>query len=190
MARKVKVDFSGVQAYKRCEEGIHTAKLVQIDEGTTQGGDDMLKATFEVTKGESQGARVFDNFVLTEKALWKLKLFLTEIGQKSEGKVAIDLDKLVGKLVNIDVTHEEYNGQLRARINSYSSATTAPVDDGFDDDFDDDEEEEEIQEEAPKPAEKPKKSADKKEKQKKVEKQPEPEEDDDDWEDDEDWEDA
>lgn len=180
MSRKVKIDFSGVQAYKRCEEGIHTAKLVQIDEGTTQSGDDMLKATFEVTKGESQGARVFDNFVLTEKALWKLKLFLTEIGQKSEGKVAIDLDKLVGKIVNIDVTHEEYNGQLRARINSYSSATTAPVDDGFDDEFDDDdEEEEEIQEEAPKSAEKPKKSAEKK-----------PEEDDDDWEDDEDWEDA
>lgn len=189
MARKVKVDFSGVQAYKRCEEGIHTAKLIQINEGTTQGGDDMLKATFEVTKGESQGARVFDNFVLTEKALWKLKLFLTEIGVKSEGKIVLDLEKLVGKTVNIDVTHEEYNGQLRARINSYSSATTAPVDDDFDDEFDDDEEEEEVQEEAPKPAEKPKKSAEKKEK-KSEKKQPEPEEDDDDWEDDEDWEDA
>lgn len=186
MAKKVKIDFTGVQAYKRCEEGIHTAKLVAIDQGTTQGGDDMLKATFEVTKGESQGARVFDNFVLSDKALWKLKLFLTEIGVKSEGKIVLDLEKLVGKTVNIDVTHEEYNGQLRARINSYTSATAAPADDDFDDDND---EEEEVQEEAPKPAEKPKKSAEKKEK-KPEKKQPEPEEDDDDWEDDEDWEDA
>ena len=110
MARKVKVDFSNVQSYKRCEEGIHTAKLVQLDEGTTQGGDDMLKAVFEVIKGDSKGARVFDNYVLTDKALWKFKNALTAMGVKADGKIAVDLDKLIGKVVNIEVTHEEYNG--------------------------------------------------------------------------------
>lgn len=174
MARKVKLDFTGVQAYKKCEEGIHVAKLIQIDEGTTQSGDDMLKATFEVTQGDSKGARVFDNFTLTEKALWKLKLFLTSIGVKSEGKIAVDLDKLVGKTVNIEVGNEDYNGQTRAKILSYSAIAVAA---------DDDEEEDEEEEE--KPAKKDKKSKpDKKEAPKK-----ESEEDDDDWEDDEDWED-
>lgn len=176
MARKVKIDFTGVQAYKKCEEGIHVAKLIQLDEGTTQGGDDMLKATFEVTKGDSQGARVFDNFVLSEKALWKLKLFLTSIGVKSEGKIVLELDRLIGKSVNIEVGNEEYNGQVRAKILSYTALATAEVDDDDDED---------VEEEAPK-----KKPEKKSESKKKPEKQPAPEEDDDDWEDDEDWEDA
>lgn len=163
MARKVKVDFSNVQSYKRCEEGIHTAKLVQLDEGTTQGGDDMLKAVFEVIKGDSKGARVFDNYVLTDKALWKFKNALTAMGVKADGKIAVDLDKLIGKVVNIEVTHEEYNGQIRARIGEYTPVASA------DDDFEDDDD---MDEPAPAPAP-----------TKKVE--PEPDDDDD-----EDWEDA
>lgn len=164
MARKKKFDFTNVQSFKRCEEGIHTVKLVQIDEGTSQAGDDMLKATFEVVSGNSKGARVFDNFVLTDKALWKLKMMLQGMGIKCDGKIALDLDKIVGKLVDVEVAHEEYNGQKRARIMEYSKVM---VED--DDDIDDDDEEE-VVEEAPK----------------KNKKQPEPEEDDDD---DEDWED-
>ena len=178
MGRKVKLDFTNVEAYKKCEEGTHTAKLVAIDEKTTQAGDDMLAATFEVTKGDSSGARVFDNFTLTSKALWKLKLFLTAAGVKAEGKIAIELDKLIGKVVDIEVVHEEYNGQTRARIISYTKVASAATDD----DEDDDDDEDEIVEEAPKkkPAEKSK-----------PEKKPEPKpDDDDDWEDDEDWEDA
>jgi hypothetical protein len=104
-----------------------------------------------------------------------LKLFLTAAGIKAEGKIAIELDKLIGKIVDIEVVHEEYNGQTRARIISYTKVTTA-TDDGEDDD-----DEDEIIEEAPKkkPVEKSK-----------PEKKPEPKPDDDDWEDDEDWEDA
>lgn len=174
MARKVKVDFTNVEAYKKCEEGIHTAKLVAIEEKTTQAGDDMLAATFEVTKGDSSGARVFDNFTLTSKALWKLKLFLNAIGVNSEGKVAIDLDKLVNKIVDIEVVHEDYNGQARARILGYSKVAGSKVEDNDEDD------EDEVEVEAPKkkPTKKPEK--------KPVEKKPE---EDDDWEDDEDWED-
>lgn len=135
MGRKVKLDFSNVETYKKCEEGTHTAKLTQIDKGTTQAGDDMLKAVFEVVSGNSKGARVFENFALTDKALWKFKMCLSAMGIKADGKIAIDLDNLIGKTVDIDVAHEEYNGQVRARIQGYSSCAS-------DDDFDDDEDEE------------------------------------------------
>lgn len=177
MARKKKFDFTNVQSYKRCEEGIHTVKLIQLDEGTSQAGDDMLKATFEViSAGNSKGARVFDNFVLTDKALWKFKMCLQGMGVKCDGKIAVDLDKLIGKVVDVDVAHEEYNGQKRARILEYSKVVVEEEDD--EDDFDDDDEDE-VEEEAPK--------SKKKEKPKK---QPEPEDEDEDDEDDEDWEDA
>lgn len=185
MARKVNLDFTGVESYKLCEEGIHTVKLIKIDEGTTQAGDDMLKATFEVTKGESAGARVFENFTLTSKALWKLKLFLAAIGMKTDGKVAIDLDKLINKVCDIEVAHEEYGGQIRPRILNYSKASTATsvTDEDEDEDEDTISEEAEVEEEKPKKSKKPtaKKPAPKKPESKK-------DEDEDDWEDDEDWE--
>lgn len=185
--RKVKVDFTNVESYGKCAEGIHTAKIVDIEETTSQAGDDMLKITFEVVSGESKGCKLFDNCVLTEKALWKFQLLLKALGMRCEGKLAIDLDKLIGKLVDVEVSHEEYNGQTRARVNDFTKAGTKSSA-GMDDDIDDEDEDEEVEEveEKPKKAEKKPVS-----KAKKAAKKPEPEEDEDDedWDDEEDEED-
>ena len=140
MARRVKLDMTGVESYTRCPEGEWLAKLSSIEEGTVQGsGDDCLKARFEVIKGSAEGCAVFETFSLTEKALWKLKGFLEAIGMKANGKLNLDLDKLEGKVCIIDVIHDEYNGQKRAKIASYLK----PVEDDEDEEEDDDEEEEE-----------------------------------------------
>ena len=168
MARKIKVDMTNVESYGKCDEGIHTAKIASIEQTTSQGGDDMLKVIFEVVKGKSKGAKVFDNFVLTEKALWKFQLLLKALKIKCDGKLAIDLDKLEGKLVDIEVAHEEYQGQMRARVNDYTIAGTKATDSDTDyDEDDEDDEEEEEEEEAPKKA--------KKSSKKPVRKKPEPE---------------
>ena len=170
MARRVKLDMTGVESYTRCPEGEWLAKLSSIEEGTVQGsGDDCLKARFEVIKGSAEGCAVFETFSLTEKALWKLKGFLEAIGMKANGKLSLDLDKLEGKVCIIDVIHDEYNGQKRAKIASYLK----PEDDEEDEEEDEDEEEEEI----------PRKSA--KKAPAKPAKKSKPVEDDDDDEDDE-----
>lgn len=178
MAKKMKLDFTGVESYVKCEEGQHVVKLMEIEETESQAGNDMLNATFQVVRGNSTGAKLYDNFVLTEKALWKLQSFLTAIGMKAEGRVTIDLDKLIGKTCIVEVAHEEYEGKTRARIQEFKKLSAAKKDELDDDDDIDDEEEEE--EETPKKKSKPsKKPAPKK---KKVE-----EDDDEDWDDD-DWE--
>lgn len=144
MARRMKLDMTGVESYTRCPEGEWLAKLSSIEEGTVQGsGDDCLKARFEVIKGSAKGCNVFETFSLTEKALWKLKGFLEAIGMKSNGKISIDLDKLEGRICIIDVIHDEYNGTKRAKISQYIK----PEDE--DDEADEDDEEEEEEEEAP-----------------------------------------
>lgn len=117
--RVKKLDFTGIESFIRCEEGQHVAKLSRLDDKQSQAGDDMLVGVFEVVKGESKGSRVYENFPLTQKALWKLKSFLEAVGIKAEGKVNLDLDKLVGKQCIIEVSHEEYNGVTRARINAF-----------------------------------------------------------------------
>lgn len=182
MARKRKFDMSKVESFKRCAEGIHTAKIVEVQENTTQAGDDMLTMAFEVIKGDSKGARVYDNFVLTDKVLWKLKQLLQTLGIKCDGKIVLDLDKLVGKVCDITVFHEEYNGKLKARIDEYTAIKRESSDDDEYDDEDEDDTEDSEPEEKPEPKKAPAKKAAAKGKKK-----PEPEADDDeddDWDDD------
>lgn len=174
MARKLKVDFTGVESYSRCSEGIHRAKVAEIQEKTSQGGDDMLQIAMEVVSGADKGCRVFDNCVLSDKALWKFKQLLSALGIKCDGKVAVDLDGLIGKTCDIEVFHEEYNGQARAKISNYSKVTTS-VD--TDDDDDDDDNEEEDEEEV-KPSKKPKAAPVKTSAKKKPVKKEEPEDED------------
>lgn len=129
-----KIDFTGVESFTRCEEGQHVAKLSRLEDRQSQAGDDMLVGVFEVVRGESKGSKVYENFPLTQKALWKLKSFLEVIGVKAEGRVKIDLDKLVGRQCIIEVGHEEYNGVTRAKINAFLPLKKdEPVDVGDDD---------------------------------------------------------
>lgn len=141
MATK-KLDFTGVENFTRCDEGQHIAKLTKLEEKQSQAGDDMLVGTFEVIKGDSKGSKVFENFPLTQKALWKLKTYFEAIGVKAEGKIKIDLDKLIGRVCIIEVIHEEYNGSLRAKISTFlplkKDEPTPDKDDDDDDDYEDD----------------------------------------------------
>lgn len=188
MARVKKLDFTGVESYTKASEGIHTAKVAEILEKTSQGGDDMLQFKFEIIKGDDKGSAVFESFVLTDKALWKFKAFLQAIGMKADGKLKIDLDKLIGKVCDIEVFWEEYNGQTRAKISDYYKAGKGGKveDEDLDDEDEDDTDDEEEEEEAPKKKAPAKKTPAKKAPAKK---KPEPEDDDEDEEEDEDDED-
>ena len=181
--RKLKVDMTGVESYTRCSEGEHVAKVKKVEMGTVQGsGDDCIKAVFEVLKGNDKGCQVFETFSLSEKALWKLKSFLQAIGIKADGKLTLDLDKLENKVCIIDVIHEEYNGQKRAKISSYLKDSADEDEEEEDEEEEEDDDEDEEEEEAPKS----KKSSTKKSAPaKKGKKQPEPEDDDEDDEDEE-----
>lgn len=185
--RRKKLDFTGIEAYVKCAEGQHVVKLVEIEETESQAGNDMLNATFQVTKGASTGAKLYDNFVLTEKALWKLQSFLVAIGMKADGKVVLDLDKLIGKTCIVEVAHEEYEGKTRARIQEFLklSAKASDDDEVEDEDLEDEDFEEEEEEPAPKkkskPSSKPSKPAAKPKKK--------PVDDDDEDFEDEDWDD-
>lgn len=199
-SRKHKVDFTGVEAFNKPAEGKHKAKISKVEETTSQGGNDMFKVTFEVVAGPSKGCRVVENYPLIDTALWKLKSLLQAIGMKADGRVQIDLDKMEGKVLEINVYYEDYNGQERAKVSDTNKFIAEAEDD--DDDEDDveeeaeepeDEEEEEEEEEEPKKksskgsTKKPAKSSDKKS-GKKAKKEPEPEPEDD-WDDDDDWDD-
>ena len=182
-SKKVKVDFTGVESFQRPSEGEHVVKIVSADMKQSQGGNDMIVVAFEVTKGAEKGARVFENYPLAENALWKLKGMLQAIGMKCDGKVQLDLDKLIGKICIVSVADDEYNGQVRSRVQECKKLAAASEDEDADD-FDEDDEDEE--DEAPK-----KKASAKKESKpaskKKAPMNPPEEDEDEDEDDDEDW---
>lgn len=176
--RVVSVDMTGVETFSKVSEGIHTVRVKEINTSTTQAGDDALQVVFEVTKGNDKGGRVFETFTLIDKALWKFKAFLKAIGVKHEGKIKIDLDKLIGKICDIEVFWNEYNGQTYAKISDYFPIGKT----AYDEEEDEEEEQEEEQEEV-KPVKRGRPA-----KNKKPIKKEEPEEDeeeDDDFDDDE-----
>ena len=187
MARKTKVDFTGVESYNIPEEGKKQVRILKVEETTSQGGNDVLKFTFEVIKGDDKGCRVIESFSLADNALWKLKSLLQALGMKCDKKVTLDLDKLEGRELVIEVKHEEYNGTTRAKSNAFFKVGSLNEDE--DDDSDDSEEDDDEDEEEEKPVKKSKKED---KKPSKKSKKPEPEdedEDEDDWEDEDDEED-
>ena len=174
MSRTMKLDFTGVESFLRASEGEHIVKIAAADIKQSQGGNDMIVVQFEVVRGDDKGARVFENYPLVETALWKLKGLLQAIGMKADGKVQIDLDRLIGKTCIINVFHEEYEGKVRAKVESVRKFTADVEEDADDEDEDEDEQ--------PKKAEKSKPA--------KKEKAPinppaDEEDDDDDWDDEE-----
>lgn len=180
---KKKVDFSGVEVFNRAPEGTHVVKVASVEEVTFQGGNEGFKVAFEITKGAGKGARVYENFPLVDTALWKLKSLLVAIGMKADGRVTLDTDKLIGKTLEIDVYHEDYEGKTRAKVGDMrklvkSKAEDEDDDDIDEDDFDDTDDEDEEEEE------KPKKKAPAKKSVPKTKKKPEPEEEDEDDEED------
>lgn len=178
MARRVKIDMTGVESFNKASEGQHVCRILSIEEKSSQGGNDMLQCCFEVVKGADKGCRVYENYPLVETALWKLKGMLQAIGMKAEGKISLDLDKLIGKQLIVEVVYEEYNGQERARIAECRKLVVDSEDDEDLDEYEKDFEDEDEEEEAPKkrPA---KKAPAKKNTTSKKKAEPEPEEDED-----------
>lgn len=186
--RVVSVDMTGVETFSKVSEGIHTVRVKEINTSTTQAGDDALQVVFQVTKGNDKGGRLFETFTLIDKALWKFKAFLKAVGAKHEGKIKIDLDKLIGKICDVEVFWNEYNGQTYAKISDYYPLGKTSYDDDTEEEDADDEDEdddEEDEEEEVKPAKRSKAAKEKKvAKSKKAVKEPEPEDDDEDEDDD------
>lgn len=144
---KIKIDFTGVEESVKCAEGTHFVKMTGIEEKVSQAGNEMLSATFEVTKGDSKGAKLYENFLLSQTGLWKLKSYLSSVGVKADGKIALDPNSLVGKQCLAEVIHEEYNGKQKAKIDEFKKIVIEEddedEDDLEDDDIEDDDEEEE-----------------------------------------------
>jgi hypothetical protein len=123
--RVLQVDFTGVEGRKgarRVPEGDYLWKIKDYGVG---GEDDKpwLRVEYTIEKGPTDGD-FSDIFSLSQKALWRLRLFLEAVGfKKLQSSInKIPLEKLPGKSVAGTVGDDEYEGKIRSKVSDYFSA--------------------------------------------------------------------
>jgi hypothetical protein len=152
-ATKRKMDFTNVKdggnfRPKRRPEGDYLAKVVKVEDSTSNAGNEQWVFTIMV-KGDQRSTYPY-YCGIDEKQAWKVrKMFIAAGIQVPKKMVLVDPNKLVGKEVGIVLVDDEYEGRMKSVIDEF-----IPVDDvtgeGDDDDADEVEEDEvEEVEEAP-----------------------------------------
>ena len=107
------LDFSNVASNEPLEEGMYELDITKVEEKTSSTGKDMVLVTF---KHQETGTAIWENYVLQENCLWKLKELLDAVGFDTTGALELDFEELVGQTVNAKVVQDEYNGQIKNRI--------------------------------------------------------------------------
>lgn len=121
----VSVDFTGVEAGggggRLLPEDTYQFELVEIEEEEGKdSGEPYLAAVFQVTEGDYEGTKAFDNFSLQPQALWKLRSFLESAGYATEdGPMDIPYEDMIGLVGTADIIHEDYKNKTKHRINSW-----------------------------------------------------------------------
>ena len=109
------LDFSSVASREPLDEGVYSLTIAKAEETTSSTGNPMLKIEFDVN-GVEGNRKLWDNYVLIDKCLWKLKELFQALGIDTSEIVEMDVTELVGMTCNAKVIQETYNGDVVNRI--------------------------------------------------------------------------
>lgn len=108
------LDFSNVQSNNiLLEEGTYNITLEAIEQKQSSTNKPMLSVRF---REETTQAALFENYVLQENCLWKLKELLEAAGIDCSAGVDLDTDELIGVVFKAKVIQEDYNDSKVNRI--------------------------------------------------------------------------
>ena len=109
------LDFSSVPSREPLEEGVYHLQIAKVEETNSSTGNPMLKVEYNVL--EVEGSRkLWDNYVLIDKCLWKVKELFDALGIDTSELVEMDVTEMVGLEVQAKVIQETYNGDIMNRI--------------------------------------------------------------------------
>lgn len=108
----IKLDFSNVEGgnFDPVPAGDYLVEIEKFEETTSTSGNQMIKATFKIVEGEYEGRKIFDNYVLNQNSLWKLKSLFVALGEDVSGMAEFSPDDFVGKKFLATVSIEESAG--------------------------------------------------------------------------------
>lgn len=100
--------------------------VISADKTFSSTGNPMIKVRLDLQGADGS---VFDNLVLTDKAMFKVVNFLESIGLKKKGEeltmsIGDAVDKAIGLEGFCKIKHETYNGKLQAKVDKYIVQTS------------------------------------------------------------------
>jgi len=118
------MDLENVQStFETLPGGVYNAKISKAEITKAKSGNNMIKLTLDITEGEYAGRKLFDNLVLIDTCMWKVKNYCEVIGITSGS--AIDTQDFIGVELVATVVQEEgkgdYAGQLRNAIKTVAA---------------------------------------------------------------------
>ena len=111
----INLDFSSVPSREPLEEGVYHLQIAKVEETNSSTGNPMLKIEYDVL-GVEGNRKLWDNYVLIDKCLWKVKELFDALGIDTSALVEMDVDELVGMEVQAKVIQETYNGDIMNRV--------------------------------------------------------------------------
>lgn len=109
------LDFSSVPSREPLEEDVYHLQIAKVEETTSSTGNPMLKVEYNVLEVEGN-RKLWDNYVLIDKCLWKVKELFDALGIDTSELVEMDVTELVGLEVQAKVIQETYNGDVMNRV--------------------------------------------------------------------------
>ena len=113
------LDFSNVQGGTILEEGMYGVIVESVEEKTSASGKPMLLVRFR--EKETKTA-IFENYVLQENCLWKLKELLVAAGIECGGVIDFNTEDLIGLEFNAKIIQDSYNDSTVNRIKKVYAA--------------------------------------------------------------------
>lgn len=109
------LDFSSVPSREPLDEGVYRLQIAKVEETTSSTGNPMLKVEYDVL-GVDGNRKVWDNYVLIDKCLWKVKELFDALGIDTSALVEMDVQELVGMEVNAKIVQEPYQETIQNRV--------------------------------------------------------------------------
>lgn len=144
MARKIKVNFTDVSDgfVNVSKPGNYPVKLVKVEPKKGQTGKPYLNWEAEIISGEFKSAKLWYTTSLQPQALFNLRNLLVAAGLDVPKKtVSIDLDSVIGRIVEFKVIMDEYKGEMKPKVKSVQAIANMDMeeDSNYDEEFDEDE---------------------------------------------------
>lgn len=109
------LDFSNVPSREPLEEGVYSLRIAKAEETVSSTGNPMLKVEYDVM-GVEGNRKLWDNYVLIDKCLWKVQELFKALGIDTDQIVTMDPQELIGMEVQAKVIQEEYQGDITNRV--------------------------------------------------------------------------
>lgn len=107
----VNLDFSSVKSVEPLEEGIYELEITKVEEKVASSGNPMLTVEFT-----HEDRKIWENYVLIDKCLFKLKELFDALGIDTSEIVSMDVQDLVGATIKAKVIQDTYDDRILNRI--------------------------------------------------------------------------